>query len=157
VQQSDVLITGANGAVGVTFIDSSRLSAGPNSRVELKQFRFDPTTHDGEFVTDVQRGTLAVVSGQIAKRSPDAMKVKTQRPFWACAVLPSRSKLKSKSLRPARRWIVRQLRNILWASAACAFFAGCATVKPASKVNTYVVLLPEERRRTDGRDCRRRC
>jgi len=77
VQQSDVLITGANGAVGVTFIDSSRLSAGPNSRVELKQFRFDPTTHDGEFVTDVQRGTLAVVSGQLAKRSPDAMKVKT--------------------------------------------------------------------------------
>ncbi|HSQ12376.1 MAG TPA: FecR domain-containing protein [Candidatus Deferrimicrobium sp.] len=77
VQQSDVLITGANGAVGLTFIDSSRLSAGPNSRIELKQFRFNPTTHDGEFVTDVQRGTLAVVSGQIANRSPDAMKVKT--------------------------------------------------------------------------------
>ncbi|MGZ8453932.1 MAG: FecR family protein [Candidatus Binatia bacterium] len=77
VQQSDVLITGANGAVGLTFIDSSRLSAGPNSRIELKQFRFNPTTHDGEFVTDMQRGTLAVVSGQIAKRSPDAMKVKT--------------------------------------------------------------------------------
>lgn len=52
--------------------------------------------------------------------------------------------MKSKSLRPARRWIVRQLRNVLWVSAACAFFAGCATVKPASKVNTYVVLLPEE-------------
>ena len=52
--------------------------------------------------------------------------------------------MKSKSLRPARRWIVRQLRNVLWASAACAFFAGCATVKPPSKVNTYVVLLPEE-------------
>jgi len=77
VQQSDVLITGANGTVGLTFIDSSRLSAGPNSRIELKQFRFNPTTQDGEFVTDVQRGTLAVVSGQIAKRSPDAMKVKT--------------------------------------------------------------------------------
>ena len=77
VQQSDVLITGANGAVGLTVIDSSRLSAGPDSRIELKQFRFNPTTHDGEFVTDMQRGTLAVVSGQIAKRSPDAMKVKT--------------------------------------------------------------------------------
>ena len=77
VQQSDVLITGANGSVGLTFIDSSRLSAGPNSRIELKQFRFNPTTQDGEFVTDVQRGTLAVVSGQIAKRSLNAMKVKT--------------------------------------------------------------------------------
>src|SRR5215204_5020830 len=62
VQQSDVLITGANGAVGVTFIDSSRLSAGPNSRVELKLFRSDPTTHDGVFLPDAQRGTLAAVS-----------------------------------------------------------------------------------------------
>lgn len=30
------------------------------------------------------------------------------------------------------------------ASVACAVLAGCATVKPAPKPNTYVVLLPEE-------------
>ena len=77
VEQSDVLITGANGSVGVTLIDNSRLSAGPNSRIEFKQFRFNPTTQEGEFLADMQRGTLAIVSGQIAKRSPDAMKVKT--------------------------------------------------------------------------------
>ena len=77
LEESDLLSTGANGSVGVTFIDNSRLSAGPNSRIELKQFRFNPTTQEGEFVTDVQRGTLAVVSGQIAKRSPEAMKVTT--------------------------------------------------------------------------------
>jgi len=77
LEQADVLTTGANSSVGVTFIDNSRLSAGPNSRIELKQFRFDPTTNNGEFVADMQRGTLAIVSGQIAKQSPDAMKVKT--------------------------------------------------------------------------------
>jgi hypothetical protein len=77
LEQADVLTTGANSSVGVTFIDNSRLSAGPNSRIELKQFRFDPTTNNGEFLADMQRGTLAIVSGQIAKRSPDAMKVKT--------------------------------------------------------------------------------
>jgi hypothetical protein len=77
LEQADVLTTGPNGSVGVTFIDNSRLSAGPNSRIELKQFRFDPTTQNGEFLADMQRGTLAIVSGQIAKRSPDAMKVKT--------------------------------------------------------------------------------
>jgi hypothetical protein len=77
LQQADVLTTGANSSVGVTFIDNSRLSAGPNSRIELKQFRFDPTTQNGEFLADMQRGTLAIVSGQIAKGSPDAMKVKT--------------------------------------------------------------------------------
>ena len=77
IEQADVLFTGPNGSVGITFIDNSRFSAGPNSRIELKQFRFNSTTHEGEFLTEMQHGTLAIVSGQIAKRSPDAMKVKT--------------------------------------------------------------------------------
>ena len=77
VDQSDIITTGANGSVGITLIDNSRLSAGPNSRIELKQFGFNPTTQEGESVTEVRRGTLAIVSGQIAKRSPNAMKVQT--------------------------------------------------------------------------------
>ena len=77
VEQADVLTTEADGSVGITFIDNSRFSAGPNSRIELTQFRFNPTTQEGEFTTDVKRGTLAIVSGQVAKRSPDAMKVVT--------------------------------------------------------------------------------
>jgi hypothetical protein len=77
VEQADVLTTGPDGSIGITFIDNSRFSAGPNSRIELTQFRFNPTTHEGEFTTDVKRGTLAVVSGQMAKRSPEAMKVVT--------------------------------------------------------------------------------
>ncbi len=36
------------------------------------------TTQDGEFVTKVDRGTLAVISGHIAHSAPDAMKVKTR-------------------------------------------------------------------------------
>jgi hypothetical protein len=77
VEQGDILITGANASFGITLIDNSRLSAGPNSRIELKQFRFNPTTQEGESLTEIRRGTLAIVSGQIAKRSPDAMKVQT--------------------------------------------------------------------------------
>ena len=77
LEQADVITTGADGSVGITFIDNSRLSAGPNSSIELKRFRFNPTTHEGESVTEIRRGTLAIVSGQIAKRSPDAMKVHT--------------------------------------------------------------------------------
>jgi hypothetical protein len=77
VEQADIVITGINSSVGITLIDNSRLSAGPNSRVEFKQFRFNPTTQEGESLTQLHRGTLAIVSGQIAKRSPDAMKVQT--------------------------------------------------------------------------------
>ena len=77
LHQADVVETGGNGSVGITFIDNSRFSVGPDSRIELRQFRFNPTTHEGEFITDVPRGTLTVISGDIAKRSPEAMKIKT--------------------------------------------------------------------------------
>jgi len=74
---SDVLVTGKDGRIGVTFIDNSRFAVGPNSRVSLTKFEFDDTTHKGEFLTQVDRGSLAVVSGQIAKENKDAMKVRT--------------------------------------------------------------------------------
>lgn len=77
LEQMDTVITGGNGQVGMTFIDNTRLSAGPNSNVELTRFKFNPTTHDGDFRTSVNKGTLAIISGQIAKRSPKAMTVKT--------------------------------------------------------------------------------
>jgi hypothetical protein len=77
LHQADVLETGSNGSVGITFIDSSRFSAGPDTRLELTQFRFNPTTQDGNFTMDMKRGTVSVVSGQIAKQAPDAMKIVT--------------------------------------------------------------------------------
>lgn len=74
---SDVLSTGANGRIGVTFIDNSRFAVGPNSRIVLSQFEFDDTTHKGRSLTTVDRGSLGIVSGQIAKENKDAMKVRT--------------------------------------------------------------------------------
>ena len=46
-------------------------------RVSLAEFQFDDTTHKGSSLTRVDRGALAIVSGQIAKENKDAMKVKT--------------------------------------------------------------------------------
>lgn len=74
---SDVLTTGGNGRIGITFVDNSRFAVGPNSRVALSQFEFDDTTHKGQSLTTVDRGTLGVVSGQIAKENKDAMRVRT--------------------------------------------------------------------------------
>jgi hypothetical protein len=73
----DMLVTGKDGRISLTFIDNSRFSVGPNSRVAISQFDYDRTTQRGAFVTQVNRGSLAVVSGQIAKSERDAMKVRT--------------------------------------------------------------------------------
>jgi hypothetical protein len=72
-----MILTGPNSSVGITFIDNSRFSAGPLSHIELEQFEFNPTTYDGAFSTKMQHGTLAIISGHIAERSSDAMKVRT--------------------------------------------------------------------------------
>ncbi|HEY7869480.1 MAG TPA: FecR domain-containing protein [Methylomirabilota bacterium] len=77
VQTGDVVVTGADGSVGISFLDNSLLSAGPNSVLAIDRFAFDSTTHQGAFETSLKTGTLAVVSGKLAKQSPDAMKVKT--------------------------------------------------------------------------------
>jgi hypothetical protein len=77
VQAGDVISTGSNSSVGITFLDNSLLSAGPNSVLAIDRFAFDSTTHQGAFESSLQKGTLAVVSGKLAKASPDAMKVKT--------------------------------------------------------------------------------
>jgi hypothetical protein len=77
LQAADVLKTGADGSVGITMRDNSLLSAGPNSILSLERFEFDPTTSAGRFDAQLQRGTLAVVTGRIAKQSPQAMTVRT--------------------------------------------------------------------------------
>lgn len=74
---SDVIATGKDGRIGITFVDNSRFAVGPNSRVALSQFEFDDTTHKGKSLTTVDRGSLAIVSGQIARENKDAMRVRT--------------------------------------------------------------------------------
>lgn len=77
VEGDDVLVTGTDGRMSVTFIDNSRFSVGPDSRVSLDSFEFDPTTHEGAFEAGIEHGSLAVISGQIAKETPDAMTIRT--------------------------------------------------------------------------------
>jgi hypothetical protein len=73
----DMLVTGKDGQMSLTFIDDTRFAVGPNSRISVDQFDYNRTTQAGSFVTSVNRGSLAVVSGQIAKSKQDAMKVRT--------------------------------------------------------------------------------
>ena len=77
LQASDVVKTGADSSVGITMDDDSLLSAGPGSVLSLDRYAFEPTSGQGRFDASLNRGTLAVISGRIAKQSPDAMTVRT--------------------------------------------------------------------------------
>lgn len=73
----DRLVTGKDGRISLSFIDNTRFSVGPQSRIAVDQFVYDRTRQRGTFLTKVDRGSLAVVSGRIAKSERDAMKVRT--------------------------------------------------------------------------------
>lgn len=77
LQAGDLLVTGKDGRISLTFIDNTRFAIGPNSRIAVNKFEYDRTRQQGTFLTQVDRGSLAVVSGKIAKSGRDAMKVRT--------------------------------------------------------------------------------
>jgi hypothetical protein len=77
VFRSDTIVTAAGASVGVTFADNSLMALGPTSRLRLEQFQFNKTTHQGLFDTALEKGTLAVKSGQIVRQTPGAMHVRT--------------------------------------------------------------------------------
>lgn len=77
LEQGDWIMTGPDGRVGISFLDNTRMAVGPKSQVRMSQFTYDRSRQSGTSLTYVKRGSLGVVSGNIAKSGRDAMKVET--------------------------------------------------------------------------------
>ncbi len=77
VYTGDILQTDQTGALGVIFRDDTLVSLGPNSRVKIDAFLFQPDQGGFSFLCQLIQGTAAFVSGQIAKLAPEAMQVQT--------------------------------------------------------------------------------
>jgi FecR protein len=77
VYETDSLTTGADGRIGVTLRDETRISLGPRSEVRLDRFLYSPADSQFAFVLSVVRGLATYVSGRIARLSPDAVRLET--------------------------------------------------------------------------------
>lgn len=77
VYEADVVRTGADGRIGITLNDDTRVSLGPASEVSLERFAYAPSAGQLGFVLKVVRGVAAYVSGRIAKLSPDSVRLET--------------------------------------------------------------------------------
>jgi hypothetical protein len=75
--QTDSVRTGADGHVGITLKDETRLALGPNTEVRIDQFLYSPGQGNLRLVLKIARGLVAYVSGRIAKLSPDAVRLET--------------------------------------------------------------------------------
>lgn len=74
---ADRLITGEGSATSMTLEDGTVLAVGPNSAVDLEQFTFDPTTQEGNLAVRLVRGSLRMITGLIAKLTPERVNVLT--------------------------------------------------------------------------------
>jgi len=77
VLEADVLRTGADGRLGVTLNDDTRVSLGPASEVRVDRFAYASADGGLRLVLKFVRGVSAYVSGRIAKLSPDAVRLET--------------------------------------------------------------------------------
>ena len=77
VYEADALRTGADGKIGLTLNDDTRLSLGPNSEFKLERFTYAPAESGFGLVVKFVKGAATYVSGRIAKLAPDSIKLET--------------------------------------------------------------------------------
>lgn len=75
--ETDTLKTGADGRLGVPLNDDTRISLGPDSEARLSRYRYAPSDDALSLVFNLIRGAAVYASGQIAKLSPDAVRLET--------------------------------------------------------------------------------
>jgi len=77
LSERDTLKTGHDGSVGIILRDDTIFSLGPDSTLDMQEFRFDPQKGDFSLVCRLLRGTFIFISGVIAKLSPESIKLET--------------------------------------------------------------------------------
>ena len=74
---SDALQTGADGSLGVTLKDDTRVSLGPSSEVRLERYVYAPDSGALGMVLHFVRRHGAYISGRMAKMAPDSIRLET--------------------------------------------------------------------------------
>jgi hypothetical protein len=75
VYQGDVVRTGSDGRVSITFADDTSFNLSKNARMTLDEFVYDPNGKSNSTVFNLSKGAFTFVAGKIAKNGD--MKVET--------------------------------------------------------------------------------
>ena len=72
----DTIISEEQSNAQILFLDQTVLTLGEDTELTIDEFIYDPTSHDGSFVSNVKSGTVKFITGQISKKNPDNLEVK---------------------------------------------------------------------------------
>ena len=70
VQANEVVTTHANDRAHLVFLDGSSLTVGPNARLTIDKFVYDPNSKTGELALTTTQGVFRLVGGKISKTNP---------------------------------------------------------------------------------------
>lgn len=77
LSEGDTVRTGADGRIGITLKDGTRLSLGANTEVRLDSFAFAPADGRLRMALKILRGVTEYISGRVAKLAPGAVRIET--------------------------------------------------------------------------------
>jgi hypothetical protein len=72
----DEVKTDAQGHLQILLLDETVFTIGPNSAITIDKFVYDPKNQKGEIKASITQGVFRYVSGKIAAKNPDSVKVK---------------------------------------------------------------------------------
>ena len=77
IRAGNVLKTGKQGSMGVTFKDNTMMSLGPDTELAVDDYLYAPAKGDLKLGARIVKGTLNYTSGVIAKLKPEAISLAT--------------------------------------------------------------------------------
>ena len=84
IYANEKIYTGENAKVQIMFSDKSLYTIGQNAEVILDEYVYNPETGDGKSIIEVTKGIFRFLTGDIAKKDPEKVKVNT--PFATIGV-----------------------------------------------------------------------
>ena len=70
VQANELVTTAASDRAHLVFLDGSSLTVGPNARVVIDRFVYDPASNTGDLAINASRGVFRLVGGRLSKQKP---------------------------------------------------------------------------------------
>lgn len=77
IRINNVIKTGTDGAMGVSFKDNTIMSFGPGTEITVDGYLYSPSKDDLKLSAKIAKGTMEYISGVIAKLKPQAVSIKT--------------------------------------------------------------------------------
>jgi hypothetical protein len=66
VYQGDIIQTGADGALSITFADGTSFNVSKNAKMEVNDFIYDPNGHSNSSLMSLTKGTFTFIAGNVA-------------------------------------------------------------------------------------------